>query len=200
MATHSNILARRIPWTEEPVGLHTVHGVANSWTRLRDEHFHFFTIHDCLVCKWLARFFCSPSYITSSGRAEIFAYSRNSNNCWTELCFFTFFTFLTTARLKPRWTDIFVSKIKRMKSVLKFSEGRGHQERWSVWDLTYLHDNRLGCRSCPDAGRRPGANKPLERLHVCISSSSPKSNGMMQKGPSVCLSVQWIALQRESLS
>ena len=27
MATHSSILAWRIPWTEEPGGLHTVHGV-----------------------------------------------------------------------------------------------------------------------------------------------------------------------------
>ena len=28
MATHSSILAWRIPWTEEPGRLHTVHGVA----------------------------------------------------------------------------------------------------------------------------------------------------------------------------
>ena len=28
MATHSRILAWEIPWTEEPGGLHTVHGVA----------------------------------------------------------------------------------------------------------------------------------------------------------------------------
>ena len=35
MATHSSILAWRIPWTEEPGGLHTVHGVAKSWTRLK---------------------------------------------------------------------------------------------------------------------------------------------------------------------
>ena len=34
MATHSNILAWRIPWTEEPGGLHTVNGVPKSWTRL----------------------------------------------------------------------------------------------------------------------------------------------------------------------
>ena len=27
MATHSRILAWEIPWTEEPGGLHTVHGV-----------------------------------------------------------------------------------------------------------------------------------------------------------------------------
>ena len=32
MATHSSILAWRIPWTEEPGGLHTVHGVEKSWT------------------------------------------------------------------------------------------------------------------------------------------------------------------------
>ena len=31
MATHSSILAWRIPWTEEPGGL-TVHGVAKSYT------------------------------------------------------------------------------------------------------------------------------------------------------------------------
>ena len=36
MATHSSILAWRIPWTEEPGGLHTVHGVAKSRTRLSD--------------------------------------------------------------------------------------------------------------------------------------------------------------------
>ena len=31
MATHSSILAWRIPWTEEPVRV-IVHGVAKSWT------------------------------------------------------------------------------------------------------------------------------------------------------------------------
>ena len=30
MATHSSILAWKIPWTEEPGELHTVHGVAKS--------------------------------------------------------------------------------------------------------------------------------------------------------------------------
>ena len=33
-ATHSSILAWRIPWTEGPGRLHTVHGVSKSWTRL----------------------------------------------------------------------------------------------------------------------------------------------------------------------
>ena len=28
MATHFSILAGKIPWTEEPDGFHTVHGVA----------------------------------------------------------------------------------------------------------------------------------------------------------------------------
>ena len=32
MATHSSILAWAIPWTEEPDGLHTVHGDAKSQT------------------------------------------------------------------------------------------------------------------------------------------------------------------------
>ena len=34
MATHSSVLAWRIPWTEEPGGLHRVHRVAKSWARL----------------------------------------------------------------------------------------------------------------------------------------------------------------------
>ena len=38
MATHSSILAWKIPWTEEPGGLHTVHWVAKSQTRLSDVH------------------------------------------------------------------------------------------------------------------------------------------------------------------
>ena len=35
MATHSSILARRIPWTEEPGGGYS-HGVTKSWTGLSD--------------------------------------------------------------------------------------------------------------------------------------------------------------------
>ena len=35
-ATHSSILAWRIPWTEAPGRLHTVHGVAKSHTLLSD--------------------------------------------------------------------------------------------------------------------------------------------------------------------
>ena len=34
MATHSSILAWRIPWTEEPGGLPTVYGVTKSQTQL----------------------------------------------------------------------------------------------------------------------------------------------------------------------
>ena len=33
MATHSSILAWKIPWTEEPGRLHTVHGITQSWAR-----------------------------------------------------------------------------------------------------------------------------------------------------------------------
>ena len=36
MASHSSILAWRIPWTEEPGGLYTVHGVAKSCSQLND--------------------------------------------------------------------------------------------------------------------------------------------------------------------
>ena len=40
IVTHSNILAWRISWIEEPGGLPTVHGVAKSRTQLNDKHFH----------------------------------------------------------------------------------------------------------------------------------------------------------------
>ena len=39
MATHSSILAWRIPWTEEPGRLHTVHGAGKSRTQLNDQIF-----------------------------------------------------------------------------------------------------------------------------------------------------------------
>ena len=35
MATHSSILAWKIPWTEDPGGLQSM-GVAKSWTQLSD--------------------------------------------------------------------------------------------------------------------------------------------------------------------
>ena len=35
MATHSSILAWKIPWTEETGGLHTVHRVTKSQTQLK---------------------------------------------------------------------------------------------------------------------------------------------------------------------
>ena len=41
-SNHSGILAWRIPWTEEPGGLHTVHRITKSGTRLKqlstDQH------------------------------------------------------------------------------------------------------------------------------------------------------------------
>ena len=36
MAAHSSILTWKIPWTEEPGGLQSVHGVAKSRTQLSD--------------------------------------------------------------------------------------------------------------------------------------------------------------------
>ena len=51
MVTHSSILAWRIPWTEKPGRLHTVHGVSKSWTRLSN-----FTTSDAQTqkswCSW----------------------------------------------------------------------------------------------------------------------------------------------------
>ena len=46
MAPHSSTLAWKIPWTEEPGGLHAVHGVAKSRTKLSGFTFtfHFHTL------------------------------------------------------------------------------------------------------------------------------------------------------------
>ena len=41
MATHSSVLAWKTPWMEEPGGLHTIHGAANSQTRQSDCNFTF---------------------------------------------------------------------------------------------------------------------------------------------------------------
>ena len=44
MATHSSILARGIPWTEEPGGLQSIgYRLTKSRTQVRDQHFHFFS-------------------------------------------------------------------------------------------------------------------------------------------------------------
>ena len=42
MATYSSILTWKIPWTEDPGGLHTVHGVAKSQTTELCMHTHCF--------------------------------------------------------------------------------------------------------------------------------------------------------------
>ena len=39
-ATHSSILAWRIPWIEDPSGLRAVHGVAQSQTQLKRLSMH----------------------------------------------------------------------------------------------------------------------------------------------------------------
>ena len=36
VAPHSSVLTWEVPWTEEPGGLHTIHGAAKSWTQLSD--------------------------------------------------------------------------------------------------------------------------------------------------------------------
>ena len=45
MAVHSSTTAWKIPWTEEPGRLHTVHGVAKSQARLSDFTFTPVKIH-----------------------------------------------------------------------------------------------------------------------------------------------------------
>ena len=51
MAIHSSTLAWKIPWTEEPGRLHTVHGVAKSQTRLSNFTSHI--IQNCISLYFL---------------------------------------------------------------------------------------------------------------------------------------------------
>ena len=64
MATHSSTLAYKIPWMEEPGGLHTVHGVAKSRTGLSD-FVHFVTESDSkhflLLLRLLILIPCHPT-------------------------------------------------------------------------------------------------------------------------------------------
>ena len=46
MATHSSILVWRIPWTEEPGELYTVHGVTKSRTQLNTQAYTHTYIHN----------------------------------------------------------------------------------------------------------------------------------------------------------
>ena len=50
MATHSSILAWKIPWMEEPGGLHTVHGVTKSRAQLRALTFTFILFIIVFIC------------------------------------------------------------------------------------------------------------------------------------------------------
>ena len=56
MAIHSSILAWRILWTEEPGGLHTVHGVAESDMTLATNSFTFSSVQSLS----LVRLFATP--------------------------------------------------------------------------------------------------------------------------------------------
>ena len=51
MATHSRILAWRIPWTEEPGGRQSVG--FQSQTRLSDQDFHFSVATICYISNYL---------------------------------------------------------------------------------------------------------------------------------------------------
>ena len=47
MATHSSILAWRIPWTEEPGGLQSMG--SQSWTQLNDSHTYYVVVLKQLI-------------------------------------------------------------------------------------------------------------------------------------------------------
>ena len=71
-ATHSSILAGKIPWTEEPGGLQSDHRVTKSWTRLstHTDHKHVHTyclphqhLHLCLWLQFEREHLCRASQV-----------------------------------------------------------------------------------------------------------------------------------------
>ena len=52
MTTHSSILSRRIPWTEEPGGLQSIglHRVRHNRSNLALTHTHIYHAHPCMKC------------------------------------------------------------------------------------------------------------------------------------------------------
>ena len=67
MAPHSSTLAWKIPWMEEPGGLHAVHGVAKSRTRLSDFTLLFTFMH------WRRKWQPTPVFLPgeSQGRGSL---------------------------------------------------------------------------------------------------------------------------------
>ena len=75
MATHSRILARRIPWTEEPDGLQSM-GTAKSWTLTGGTYacIHVLSLFLVTIANILNLFLCA-------GSAKFFACSISHKLC-----------------------------------------------------------------------------------------------------------------------
>ena len=69
MAPHSSTLAWKIPWTEEPGRRQAVHGVAQSWTQLRDFTLTFHFMH------WRRKWQPTPVFLPggSQGQGSLWA-------------------------------------------------------------------------------------------------------------------------------
>ena len=68
MATHSSILAWRIPWTEEHSGGYTVHGVAESDTT---ERLHFLSLsffHLCFIISKKVKMHLKKRFVQCVGK------------------------------------------------------------------------------------------------------------------------------------
>ena len=63
MAAHSGILAWRTPWTEEAGGLLAVHGVAQSWTQLKQ-----LSMHACM--HWRRKWQPTPVFLPGESQGQ----------------------------------------------------------------------------------------------------------------------------------
>ena len=86
MATYSNILAGKIPWTEKPGGLQSMGSEGLDMT----EHAHKHTLHACtlhldtltnIVKSMYMNLFSLPTYYTWSSFAKSFALKKKLHQC-----------------------------------------------------------------------------------------------------------------------
>ena len=76
----SSILVWEIPWAEKPGGLHIVHGVAKSWTQLRDFNsltqysilwiYHILFIHLCIDS--CLNYFCFSALMNNAAMKSMY--------------------------------------------------------------------------------------------------------------------------------
>ena len=109
IATHSSILAWRIPWTEEPGGA-TLHGVAKNWTWLSDQHFHFHWLWPII---WLGSQVLGR-YMIWKLMTRKYEKRYETRTLWMGKNMIISVSHMNTQQMLPKQRTIFIIKWKRL--------------------------------------------------------------------------------------